>query len=509
MNRLYGRIVEWTKNISVPESNNASFLIAILFLILGILLRVPFRSTLLYHWDSVNFALGMEHFDVRLHQPHPPGYLLYVLIGRVVDVFFGDANSSLVWLSIAFSGLTAVMMYLLCALWFERKTAIISALIVLTSPSVWFFSEVALTYIVEAFFVILLAYTGYQALQGDAAMAVMESILLGVAGGIRQTTLILFLPLWLFSLRRLPWKVRIASFLVLTVSILSWLIPTVHLSGGLDAYLNASDSIGRGVLFDFELLQGGGAILLPFARLSIFVIYGLLIALIPLLFLLLKAFKSSSKDRKRILRDDRFHVFFLWMIPNLLLYAPLVRSPGHTFSFLPALIILAALGTTYLIRALSLHFGWSSQVLTIVLVSLIVLLNASFYLAAPNYLFNIQRVATTTTSWKTIENRDSFLSHRINAIEENFDPTSTLIISSGIDFRHPDYYLREYQNYHSDMFDTEDLAIDDFEYLVFFSLDQPPQVPGIESLSLANGDQLPYLATRDGWRESLLKIYHE
>ena len=30
----------------------------ILFFIAGILLRLPFRSHFLYHWDSVNFAFG-------------------------------------------------------------------------------------------------------------------------------------------------------------------------------------------------------------------------------------------------------------------------------------------------------------------------------------------------------------------------------------------------------------------------------------------------------------------
>jgi hypothetical protein len=31
-----------------------------------------FRSRDLYDLDSVNFALGMMHFDPRVPQPHPP-----------------------------------------------------------------------------------------------------------------------------------------------------------------------------------------------------------------------------------------------------------------------------------------------------------------------------------------------------------------------------------------------------------------------------------------------------
>src|SRR6187399_1820525 len=32
--------------------------------------------------DSINFALGLRHFDVALHQPHPPGYPVYIALGR-------------------------------------------------------------------------------------------------------------------------------------------------------------------------------------------------------------------------------------------------------------------------------------------------------------------------------------------------------------------------------------------------------------------------------------------
>src|SRR5687767_15303876 len=33
--------------------------------------------------DSINFALGLRDFDVAQHQPHPPGYPLYIGIGHV------------------------------------------------------------------------------------------------------------------------------------------------------------------------------------------------------------------------------------------------------------------------------------------------------------------------------------------------------------------------------------------------------------------------------------------
>jgi len=47
--------------------------------------RFAFRSHDLYDIRFGNFALGMERFDPSVHQPHPPGYFLYVCLGRLVN----------------------------------------------------------------------------------------------------------------------------------------------------------------------------------------------------------------------------------------------------------------------------------------------------------------------------------------------------------------------------------------------------------------------------------------
>ena len=65
--------------------------------------RILFRSHLLYDLDSVNFALGMRRFDPAAHQPHPPGYFLYVCLARLVNQFLSDPNTALVAISVAAS----------------------------------------------------------------------------------------------------------------------------------------------------------------------------------------------------------------------------------------------------------------------------------------------------------------------------------------------------------------------------------------------------------------------
>ena len=43
--------------------------------------HLPFLAPSLEDIDSINFALGLRDFDVAQHQPHPPGYPVYIALG--------------------------------------------------------------------------------------------------------------------------------------------------------------------------------------------------------------------------------------------------------------------------------------------------------------------------------------------------------------------------------------------------------------------------------------------
>ena len=78
---------------------------------LTVLSRLPYRARMLYNWDAVQFALALGEYDVVKHQPHPPGYILYVVLGYCVNAWVGDAASAYVTLGVVFSGLTTVAVY--------------------------------------------------------------------------------------------------------------------------------------------------------------------------------------------------------------------------------------------------------------------------------------------------------------------------------------------------------------------------------------------------------------
>src|SRR5437763_10034270 len=87
------------------------------------LTRLLFSSHFLYDIDSVNFALALDRFDPSVHHPHPPGYFLYICLGRLVNTLFHNANSALVAISIAASCGAAALIHALTGEWFGRKAA--------------------------------------------------------------------------------------------------------------------------------------------------------------------------------------------------------------------------------------------------------------------------------------------------------------------------------------------------------------------------------------------------
>jgi hypothetical protein len=60
----------------------SSWLTGALFAGLFFALHLPFLPPSLEDLDSINFALGVRHYDVSRHQPHPPGYPVFIIAAK-------------------------------------------------------------------------------------------------------------------------------------------------------------------------------------------------------------------------------------------------------------------------------------------------------------------------------------------------------------------------------------------------------------------------------------------
>src|SRR5438067_10554085 len=161
--------------------------------------RLPYRARMLYNWDAVQFALALREYDVVKHQPHPPGYILYVGLGRIVNAWLHDPTAAYVLLAVACSGLTTFVVYLLARGIYDRATALAAASVLAVSPLFWFYGSVGLTYAGEALFASIVAYFAFRALEGSEADAWLAAAYLALAAGMRQSLLPLLLPMWVVA----------------------------------------------------------------------------------------------------------------------------------------------------------------------------------------------------------------------------------------------------------------------------------------------------------------------
>ena len=124
---------------------------------------------------------------------------------------------------------------------YGRGAAALAALGLVVSPLFWAYGVVGLSYTAEAALATGLAVGAWAMRQGSVRALVSSAVLLGLAGGVRQSMLLVLSPLWLgMAWRgfRRPGPVLAGLGLVLLTTA-AWLGPMLWLTG-VDRYLAAT-----------------------------------------------------------------------------------------------------------------------------------------------------------------------------------------------------------------------------------------------------------------------------
>jgi hypothetical protein len=360
--------------------DRTDLLLAAALACLTVLSRLPYRARMLYNWDAVQFALALREYDVVKHQPHPPGYILYVGLGRLVDAWVRDPTAAYVTLAVVFSGLTTFVVYALARSVYDRPTALASATLLAVSPLFWFYGSVGLTYAGEALFASLVAYFAYRAFEGSETDAWLAAAYLGLAGGMRQSMLPLLFPLWLLAAclgarrgRTVP-----IGLGILGVVVLAWVVPTIWLTGGVGRYLEASRQLADSVVLPTSIVGGP---LETTLRMSRYVLESVLVGLGPLaLAALLLPWYVRRHGWGR-----REWLTVAWVTPPVLVYT-LVHfgQAGYVLTFLPALVMLLSrvLVAGFADASLLARRPRTRTLVTATAVAVLVLVNGAFFVSA-------------------------------------------------------------------------------------------------------------------------------
>ena len=245
---------------------------------------MPFLAPSLEDIDSVNFALGVRDFDVAKHRPHPPGYPVYIFLGKIATAIAGfgvDAAPSMVEakalavLSL-FGGLFAIgALYLVFSCFSDARpslgvrerlrtldiTAFSATAIAASCPLFWYLAVrpmsdlpgLALALAAQA----CLMVAWWQQAPGpdgdrrlppaitaaSGRMIVIGAFLAALSIGLRSQTVWLTVPLLMLVLvdriGRGVAGAMIGGGVMFVAGGLAWGIPLLVASGGLNAYLAA------------------------------------------------------------------------------------------------------------------------------------------------------------------------------------------------------------------------------------------------------------------------------
>jgi hypothetical protein len=198
----------------------------------ALLLYLPFRSASLDDFDSYNFARALARFDPAAFQPHPPGYVLYVLLGRVALAFTGDARVALTTLSAVCAALSVGLLFMLGSLLFNRRVGLLAGLLTLAAPLMWLNAGKALS---DAPGLCAAALGGLAlALSARRRLPLWVAAgWLGVAAGFRPQGVIGLLAAWaLVALwQRVGWRAWLSGIVAAAVGALTWLLPLLAALG--------------------------------------------------------------------------------------------------------------------------------------------------------------------------------------------------------------------------------------------------------------------------------------
>lgn len=217
-------------------SNAAPWIVPVFLGALYWLMHVFTAARYLTNWDAGQFALGTVRFDLASHQPHPPGYFLFVLAGRWLNTLTHDANASLVAIS-GLAGLATVLIFYWVALALSdnRHTAIGLTLLLIANPVLWYYGGIANTYTFEALAITATALCTIRTRQyGNLAPFVVNVALISLLAGFRPPVVLAAAPLLAVQLVYLRDKIAAVAWgaAAAALIIIIWLIPMANAADG-------------------------------------------------------------------------------------------------------------------------------------------------------------------------------------------------------------------------------------------------------------------------------------
>lgn len=338
-------------------------------------LRLAKASETLYTVDSVLFSLATERYDLMALRPHPPGYPLFVALGKLLlPAAGGDHNAAFVLQSALWSGAAVGLLYALVRAWGSRRAAGAAALLVAVAPAFAFNGTIALSYTAEAAAMVGVALLAWHAwVRPSPGRLLALGAAWALAVGIRQSLLLFLGPLVVLALwgpsfaamsdpRPLLRRIGLAAGAA-AITALAWFLPMARSSGGIAEVRRATRLQGSEVVFADAVWNRGWSAFAEHAERLAFFLHWETATVLPFALVLALAGLAVRARLAAPAEPGPWPAgtgLFLaaWIGPAvafyLLVFDGWERGPiGYVLSILPALYVVAALLADHGLRRLA------------------------------------------------------------------------------------------------------------------------------------------------------------
>jgi 4-amino-4-deoxy-L-arabinose transferase-like glycosyltransferase len=398
------------------------YLCFLLFFI-GIVSRLPILEKIQSHWDGPQYSIALIKYSLEQQTPGPPGYPLYIALGKFLYIFFKDPHFAILLVSVLAAALGSVILYLVGKNMYGRAVGITSSVIFLTGSPFYYFGLTPYAYLIIPVMTTLLAYVTYLIFIKKRKIG----ILFGIFFGIRPQEILQTFGLVLLAYFYLPKKEKVKSISVFSLVTLLWLIPLLYSTGVFNYFKLSLEffkvSITHQSLFQrIELMVKG--FLLSFGLSSF-----------AMLYYLWKLYKGKLK---KIIKNGKFIILYsAWILPSFA-YNFILRTEhaGYQMSYLAGFLMLISY-VIWKITAKS-KIKFSLVILSVAIFNLYWF----FYDRDPRY---VKPYRPTSFHYSDIRKNDLKTGSKINFIISQLSPEKTLVITNSVLWRPYTYHLKDYQ----------------------------------------------------------------
>jgi hypothetical protein len=234
--------------------------------------HLPWLVTAPTDFDEGNFVMGVRRFDVAAHQPHPPGYPVFIALGKLarpVSALWGaetleyggpaaiESRALAIWAALSGAFALVPLFVLLRALEGRGDVALAATLVTAVAPQYWFTAArplsdmpgLAAVLLVDALLIVAWRRAREQTARAACdpttnaqRLVLVAALVAGLAGGLRSQTLWLVTPLFFLvvaSCRGSRTRLVVRSAAVWFVGVAAWAVPMLIATGGVETYLEA------------------------------------------------------------------------------------------------------------------------------------------------------------------------------------------------------------------------------------------------------------------------------